>query len=92
MSNKKTILEEYYRIQVDIECVFLFFLNFKTNVKLPKDKNINKELEDSKLTNYKKKKTAITQQRDIKERYSQKNKSIAIVVEICQIVSDNAKN
>ena len=56
MSNKKTILEEYYRIQVDIECVFLFFLNFKTNVKLPKDKNINKELEDSKLTNYKKKK------------------------------------
>ena len=26
-----TTLEEYFRIKVDIECVFLFLLNFKTN-------------------------------------------------------------
>ena len=33
MRNKKiniTILEEYCRIKVDIECAFLFFLNSKT--------------------------------------------------------------
>ena len=27
--NKKTTLEEYYRIKVDIECVILFHLNSK---------------------------------------------------------------
>ena len=30
MNNKNTTLEEYCRIKVDIECVFLFLLNFKT--------------------------------------------------------------
>ena len=30
MKKKKTILEEYYRIKVDIECVFFFLLNSKT--------------------------------------------------------------
>ena len=27
---KSTTLEKYYRIRVNIECVFLFLLNFKT--------------------------------------------------------------
>ena len=27
---KKTILEEYYRIKIDIECAFFFLLNSKT--------------------------------------------------------------
>ena len=30
MRKKKKTLEEYYRIKVDIECVFLFLLNSKT--------------------------------------------------------------
>ena len=29
-TKKKPTLKEYYRIKVDIECVFLFLLNFKT--------------------------------------------------------------
>ena len=32
MRNKKTTLEEYYRIKVDIECVFLYLLNFKIKI------------------------------------------------------------
>jgi len=30
MNSKKTTLEKYCRIKVDIECVFIFLLNSKT--------------------------------------------------------------
>ena len=42
MGNKKTTLEEYCRIEVDIECVFLFLLNFKTKIHIPINHNYYK--------------------------------------------------
>ena len=35
MRNKKTTLGEYYRIKVDIECVFLYLFNFKIKIHIP---------------------------------------------------------
>ena len=35
MRNKKTTLEEYYKIKVDIECVVLFLLNSKIKIHIP---------------------------------------------------------
>ena len=48
---KKKTLEEYYRIKVDIECVFLTLLNSKTKIHIPNTHSQSHHLQNLQIHN-----------------------------------------
>ena len=48
---KKKTLEEYYRINIDIECVFLFLLNSKTKIHTSNTHNQSHYLQNPQIHN-----------------------------------------
>ena len=48
---KKTTLEEYYRIKVDIKCVCLFLLNSKKNIYIPNTHSQSHHLQNPQIHN-----------------------------------------